>query len=80
MSRRLTALVIGNSDYPKGNELTNPVNDAADISAKLTACGFSVTTKLNCTHQEIEEALDDFGLALGDSDVGLFSLRDTACR
>lgn len=72
MSRRLTALVIGNGDYANTRPLTNPVNDAADISAKLTACGFTVVTKVNCTHEEMERALEDFNGDLADSDVGLF--------
>lgn len=72
MSRRLTALVIGNADYANTRPLTNSVNDAADISAKLTACGFTVVTKVNCTHEEMERALEDFKGDLEDSDVGLF--------
>lgn len=72
MSRRLCALVIGNSEYRNATELKNPINDAADISAKLVACGFSVTIMLNCTHLEMERALEHFGEALDDSDVGLF--------
>ncbi|UCU99626.1 caspase family protein [Acidovorax radicis] len=72
MSRRLTALVIGNADYADAGKLKNPVNDAGDISAKLAECGFTVDTRLDCSHQEMEEALRDFKKALRDSDVGLF--------
>lgn len=42
MSRRLTALVIGNGAYEDAGELENPTNDAEDIAAKLETCGFSV--------------------------------------
>jgi len=72
MSRRLTALVIGNADYVDAGTLKNPVNDATDISAKLTECGFTVATRLNCTHREMDQALKDFKKALKDTDVGLF--------
>ncbi len=72
MSRRLTALVIGNADYADAGKLKNPGNDATDISAKLTECGFTVATRLNCSHREMDQALKDFKKALKDSDVGLF--------
>jgi hypothetical protein len=72
MRRRLTALVIGNADYTNTTPLNNPVNDAADISAKLTACGFTVVTKTNCTNEEMERALEEFKNDLEDNDVGLF--------
>lgn len=72
MSRRLTALVIGNADYADAGVLKNPGNDAEDISAKLEDCGFTVATKLDCTHKEMDQALRDFKAALKDSDVGLF--------
>lgn len=72
MSRRLTALVIGNADYADAGALKNPGNDAEDISAKLEDCGFTVATRLDCTHKEMDQALKDFKKALKDSDVGLF--------
>lgn len=72
MSRRLTALVIGNADYADAGKLKNPGNDATDISAKLTECGFTVATHLDCSHLEMDQALKDFKTALKDSDVGLF--------
>lgn len=72
MNRRLTALIIGNADYIAAGELKNPVNDAEDISAKLTECGFTVDTRLNCSHKQMDQAIRDFKKALKDSDVGLF--------
>ena len=60
MTRRLTALVIGNADYTDAGKLKNPGNDATDISAKLNECGFTVTTRLNCSHREMDQALKDF--------------------
>ena len=72
MSRRLAALVIGNADYVNAGKLKNPVNDTQDISAQLVRCGFTVATKLNCSYQEMDQALKDFKKPLKDSDVGLF--------
>lgn len=72
MSRRLTALVIGNADYVDAGKLKNPGNDATDIAAKLEECGFTVATHLDCSHLEMDRALKDFKKALKDSDVGLF--------
>lgn len=72
MSRRLTALVIGNAEYAAAGKLKNPGNDATDIAKKLTECGFTVETHLNCSHKEMDQALKEFKKALKDSDVGLF--------
>ena len=72
MSRRLTALVIGNADYADAGKLKNPVNDAKDISEKLTDCGFNVATQINCSYQEMDRSLGVFKKALNDTDVGLF--------
>lgn len=72
MSRRLTALVIGNADYVDAGKLKNPGNDATDIAAKLGECGFTVATHLDCSRLEMDRALKDFKMALKDSDVGLF--------
>lgn len=40
------ALVIGNSNYKK-SPLTNPVNDARDMAAKLLGLGFTVIKREN---------------------------------
>lgn len=72
MSRSLAALVIGNSKYKKAGKLKNPANDATDMAAVLTACGFSVTIVVDGTHKQIDKALSDFKAALKGHDVGLF--------
>jgi len=72
MNRRLTALVIGNAAYTDAVPLRNPTNDAEDISARLEASGFAVTTKTNCTFKEMDQALKSFKKALAGNDVGLF--------
>src|SRR6266851_6130069 len=72
MNRRLTALVIGNGAYTDAGPLKNPTNDAEDISTRLEASGFAVTTKTNCTFKEMDQALKSFKKALVGNDVGLF--------
>ncbi len=72
MSRRLIALVIGNSAYENAGELKNPTNDAEDLAAKLETCGFSVIRELDCTMVNMDRALKRFKRALPDNDVGLF--------
>jgi len=70
-TRKLTALAIGNSTYP-GAVLPNPVNDAEDISAALTALGFSVVKVTDATREEIDRAISSFRDNLNSNDVGLF--------
>lgn len=72
MSRRLQALVIGNGAYRIATKLPNPVNDAEDISHVLENCGFTVLRRTDSTHEEMDQALEEFQDALEKSDVGLF--------
>ena len=72
MSRRLTALIVGNGAYKDASELENPVNDAEDVAAKLEACGFSVIKEIDCTAAAMDLALKRFKGELPDIDVGLF--------
>ncbi len=65
------ALVIGNGNYPSAR-LINPVNDATDMAATLKRLGFTVILKKNARHQEMEEAIRDFGNRLKRGGVGLF--------
>jgi hypothetical protein len=70
--RRLYALVVGNAAYPDGHDLANPVNDATDISKKLTDFGFDVTTVTDATVVEMNAALKTFQQTANDGDVALF--------
>ncbi|HPL67309.1 MAG TPA: caspase family protein [Syntrophales bacterium] len=70
-TERRTALLIGNSSYKSG-PLKNPVNDATDLAANLKRLGFAVILKRNATHQEMEEAIREFGEQLKEGGVGLF--------
>ncbi|MDB5990600.1 MAG: Peptidase caspase catalytic subunit p20 [Herbaspirillum sp.] len=72
MSRRLTALVIGNAAYEHAGVLTNPTNDAEDIATKLAGCGFTVSKAIDCSVLEMDRALKRFKKSLADNDVGLF--------
>ena len=72
MSRRLSALVIGNAAYVTVAELKNPANDAEDVAEQLEASGFSVIQEADCNHAEMDRALRRFKRELDKSDVGLF--------
>ncbi|MBS0316965.1 MAG: caspase family protein [Proteobacteria bacterium] len=72
MSRRLSALVIGNAAYETVAELKNPANDAEDVGQQLEASGFSVIQKTDCDHADMDRALRRFKRDLDKSDVGLF--------
>ncbi|MBF0264427.1 MAG: SUMF1/EgtB/PvdO family nonheme iron enzyme [Gammaproteobacteria bacterium] len=66
------ALVIGNSDY-KNAPLTNPGNDATDMTKVLKRQGFKVTKLINANQQKMEEAITKFGKKLYQKNtVGLF--------
>lgn len=71
LTRKLTALAIGNSAYP-GAALSNPVNDAEDISAALAALGFSVVKLTDARIEEVDRAISSFRDNLNSNDVGLF--------
>ena len=70
-AERRTALVIGNGGY-SSSPLKNAVNDASDIATNLQRLGFSVTLKKNVSHQEMEDAILEFGEQLKKGGVGLF--------
>jgi len=67
------AMVVGNSNY--SNELmnlTNPRNDATDVSEKLKTLGFEVILKLDADLETMDRELTNFGLKARDYDVALF--------
>lgn len=65
------ALVIGNAEY-KDAPLTNPVNDAVDMSAALKQAGFEVSIFTDIDRKQMRQAIRDFGDNLRKADVGLF--------
>jgi uncharacterized caspase-like protein len=66
------ALVIGNGAYRNFEALDNPPNDARGVAAALQAAGFKVTLQIDATRAQMMQAVEDFGSALGQSDVALF--------
>lgn len=64
------AIVIGNSNYPQA-PLTNPVNDATDMAAKLRLLGFDVTLQTNLSHSGFDNSLKSFKSKANYCDVAL---------
>ena len=54
------ALVVGNSNYQHASSLTNPTNDAHDISVALKRLGFDVTRLNDMGFDAMRRALRDF--------------------
>ena len=66
------ALVVGNSGYQSAPPLTNPINDARDMSAALKAAGFTVVEALDADRSKFDGALRAFADHLGKADVAVF--------
>lgn len=68
------ALVIGNSDYQGMGKLTNPVNDAVDMSETLERIGFDVDLVLDASLEDMEEAVLRFKNRMSEypGSVGFF--------
>jgi len=71
-AQKRVALVVGNSAYQHTSKLTNPKNDAADITAALKKHGFQVIDGLDLDKPGFDRKVRDFAGALKGSDVGLF--------
>ncbi len=76
-AERRIALIIGNSTYSSSmGSLSNPVNDANDMSATLTSLGFEVISGINLTKKQMSAKvrLFDDKLSAGDKEetIGLF--------
>lgn len=70
LSERRVALVVGNSGY-KNSPLTNPVNDAMDMSATLKSLGFTVTTVQDVNLRKLREVTRLFQSSVASADVAL---------
>jgi hypothetical protein len=67
------ALVVGNAEYlGKGNTLSNPANDATDVSTKLKELGFDVTTLIDGDHLQLDESIEAFATKAKEYDVSIF--------
>jgi Caspase domain len=70
-AERRVALVIGNSNYPQGAALANPVNDANAVGLMLTSAGFEVDVRSNLAEKEMRRALVNFSLRTRDADIAV---------
>src|SRR5215207_9084093 len=68
----MAALVFGNSAYPDGEDLKNPVNDATDLGSKLKGYGFDVIVAKDRTFKQMDKNLKAFGKLVDTHGVGLF--------
>ena len=66
------ALVVGNSAYKHAGELTNPRNDAADVSAALKKIGIQVIEGFDLDKASFDRKVRDFANVLVGSDAGVF--------
>ncbi|MCP4621787.1 MAG: tetratricopeptide repeat protein [Bradyrhizobium sp.] len=66
------ALVIGNAAYSNVPSLTNPVNDAREMSSALRELGFKVIEGYNLTSTTMRNKIAEFGAALSGAGVSLF--------
>lgn len=65
------ALVIGNSAYENTTQLSNPKNDAEDMSIALNAIGFDVTKVDNADFSTMRKALRDFGRTAQGAEIAM---------
>lgn len=66
------ALVVGNGTYAHTTALTNPLNDARDMTTALKAIGFDVVEAIDAGKSSLDSALRSFADKLSDADVALF--------
>jgi formylglycine-generating enzyme required for sulfatase activity len=71
-TEKRVALVIGNGAYKSITPLKNPPNDAKAMAAALRSLGFDVISKINVDKREMREAINQFGVEIQGSGVGLF--------
>jgi formylglycine-generating enzyme required for sulfatase activity len=69
-SEKRVALVIGNSAYVN-SPLRNPLNDAADMAARLRSLGFEVVLRSNLSTRQIGGTLREFRSKLSPGAVAL---------
>ena len=67
------ALEIGNGNYKHGQKLTTTINDAKEMTKKLTSLGFDVIQSIDADQNQTKEAIREFSDRLkGENLVGLF--------
>ncbi|CAF0976568.1 unnamed protein product [Rotaria magnacalcarata] len=71
-AKRKLALVIGIGKYQHIGSLSNPENDADDMTSELKSIGFIVTKALHLTCDKMDSVLDEFKKSIQQSDMVLF--------
>jgi formylglycine-generating enzyme required for sulfatase activity len=72
LAQKRVALVIGNSAYQHTPRLTNPKNDATDMSAALKKLGVQVLQGFDLNKAAFDRKMRDFAAALQGAEAGLF--------
>lgn len=73
LADRRVALVVGNSHYKDANlTLSNPSNDAEDVSNTLQKLGFEVVRVTDASKRDFDGALQKFARIAADADSALF--------
>jgi uncharacterized caspase-like protein len=72
LAEKRVALVIGNSAYQNTAALTNPRNDANDMSAALKALGFQVVDGFDLDKTTFDRKVREFATALEGAAAGVF--------
>jgi uncharacterized caspase-like protein len=72
LADKRVALVIGNSAYQYTATLTNPKNDATDMSAALKKLGYQVIEGFDLDKASLDRKIWDFATALQGAEVGVF--------
>ncbi|MDK9695566.1 MAG: caspase family protein [Siculibacillus sp.] len=70
-AERRVALVIGNSSYKSIVALSNPRNDAEDMSSALRSLGFEVMLRTDVQKNDIRNVLKDFSRLTSGADTAL---------
>src|SRR4051794_15796492 len=71
-AEKRVALVIGNGAYKNAPTLSNPRNDAEDVSAALKRSGFDTITGIDLDKNGMEDAAIRFARAARDADIAMF--------
>ncbi len=74
------ALVIGNGTYAEAGTLANPVNDAADIAAKLRQIGFTVIEGSDSASATWSARSGSFPMRSPGQARASSTMRDMGCR
>ena len=71
LSQTHVALIIGNSKYKNVPALTNPTNDAEDISVALSEMGYDVSVQIDTDYETMRSALNAFSEKAFQAEVAI---------